>query len=56
MKETEIGEFNSYVISANLKKMMLSKDGAFAIIDLPKDKANMDKKVDMSNMKLTVDR
>lgn len=55
-KESEIGEFNSYVISANLKKMMLSKDGAFAIIDLPKDKANMDKKVDMSNMKLTVDR
>ena len=30
-KETEIGEFNSYVISANLKKMMLSKDGDFAI-------------------------
>ena len=55
-KETEIGEFSSYIISANHKKMLLSKDGAYAIVDLPKDKANMDKKVDMSNMKLTIDR
>jgi tricorn protease len=55
-KETEIGEFSSYIISANLKKMILSKEGAYAIIDLPKDKASMDKKVDLSNMKLTVDR
>jgi tricorn protease len=55
-KETEIGEFNSYIISADRKKMLLSKDKAYAIIDLPKDKANMDKKVDLSNMKLIVDR
>lgn len=55
-KETELGEFNSYVISANRKKMMLYKDRAFAIIDLPKDKANMDKKVDLSNMNLVVDK
>ena len=55
-KETEIGEYGSYIISANHKKMLLSKDGAYAIVDLPKDKVNMDKKVDLSNMKLTVDR
>jgi tricorn protease len=55
-KETEIGEFNSYIISANQKKMLLSKEGAYAIVDLPKDKASMDKKVDLSNMKLVVDR
>jgi tricorn protease len=55
-KETEVGEFSSYVISSNMKKMLLYKDNAFAIVDLPKDKANMDKKVDMSNMKLMVDR
>lgn len=56
-KETEIGEYGSYVISANKKKMLVSKDGAYAIIDLPKDKVNnLDKKVDMSNMKLVVDR
>lgn len=55
-KEAEVGEYNSYIISANLKKMMLAKDGTYSIIDLPKDKANTDKKVDMSNMKLVVDR
>ena len=56
-KEKDIGEYGSYVISSNKKKMLISKDGGFAIIDLPKDKvASLDKKVDMSNMKLVVDR
>ncbi|HJW30209.1 MAG TPA: PDZ domain-containing protein, partial [Saprospiraceae bacterium] len=55
-KETEIGEFNSFIISTDHKKMLLSKDRAFAIVDLPKDKANMDKKVDLSNMQLMLDR
>ena len=55
-KETEIGEYNSYVISSNRKKMLLEKDKSFAILDLPKDRATMDKKVDLSNMKLMVDR
>ncbi|HUR31642.1 MAG TPA: PDZ domain-containing protein, partial [Saprospiraceae bacterium] len=55
-KEFEIGQFNNYVISADRKKMLLKKDDAFAIVDLPKDKVTMDKKVDLSNMKLLVDR
>ena len=55
-KEIEIGQFNNYVISADRKKMMLKKDEAFAIIDLPKDKFTMDKKVDLGNMKLMLDR
>lgn len=55
-KETEIGEFNSYVLSVDRKKMLLNKGKDFAVVDLPKDKANMDKKVDMSNAKVLVDR
>src|SRR5690606_5768893 len=55
-KESEIGEFSSYVISANRKKMLLAKDGQYSIVDLPKDKANTDKKADLSNMKVWLDR
>ena len=54
-KESDIGEFSSYIVSANHKKMLLEKDGSYAIVDLPKDKANTDKKVDLSNMKVMVD-
>jgi tricorn protease len=35
-KETSIGEINNYVISADHKKMLVSKDKDFAVIDLPK--------------------
>src|SRR5690606_24435154 len=55
-KESEIGEFSSYVISDNRKKMLLAKDGQYSIVDLPKDKANTDKKADLSNMKVWLDR
>jgi len=55
-KESEIGEFNNFVISADHKKMLLSKDGDYAVVDVPKDKANMDKKVNLSNMKVLVNR
>jgi tricorn protease len=55
-KEAEVGEFNSYIISVDRKKMLLQKGRDFAVVDLPKDKANMDKKVDMSNTKVLVDR
>src|SRR4029079_16828368 len=66
-KETDLGEFNNYVISADHKKMLLSKDKDFAVIDLPKDKdfaaidlpkdkASMDKKVNLSDLKVLVNR
>ena len=55
-KEVEIGQFDNYIVSADRKKMLVRKDGAFSIVDLPKDKLSMDKKVDLSNMKLLVDR
>lgn len=55
-KETEIGEFNSYIISADSKKMLLVREGNYFITDLPKGKTEVDKKVDLSNMKVMIDR
>jgi tricorn protease len=55
-KETVIGEYGSYIISQDNKKMLLEKDRNFSIVDLPKGRTEMDKKVDLSNMKLVVDR
>ncbi len=38
-KETEIGDYGSYVISADLKKMLINaKRRKYAVIDLPKGK------------------
>src|SRR5439155_487487 len=35
-KETALGQVHGYEISADHKKMFVSKDGSYAIIDLPK--------------------
>ncbi len=55
-KETSIGEYRSYIISADQKKMLIANEGSFAIVDLPKDATKFENKVDLSNMKLVVDR
>jgi len=55
-KETEIGKFGNYVISFDQKKMLLERDKQFSIVDLPKGKVEMDKKVDLSNLKVRIDR
>lgn len=55
-EEKEIGAYDSYILSANQKKMLLMKDRSFAIVDPPKDKTAIDKKVDLSNMKIMVDK
>ncbi|MDP2724427.1 MAG: PDZ domain-containing protein [Bacteroidales bacterium] len=53
-KETELGPVNSYVISADHKKMLVSMTGKYAVIDLPKSKIKADEFVDVSNMKVMV--
>lgn len=53
-KETELGEYGSYLITANHKKMVLSTNGKYAIIDLPKGKISAKDFVDLSNMKVWV--
>ncbi|MCB9002346.1 MAG: PD40 domain-containing protein [Bacteroidales bacterium] len=54
-KETELGTKMNFGISANGKKMLVRKGNDYAVIDLPKGKINIDKTIDLGNMKVWVD-
>lgn len=55
-KESVVGDFMSYDISADGKKMMVSSSGGkYAVIDLPNGKAEPKDWVDLSGMKVMVD-
>ena len=54
-KETDLGQVNGYEISADQKKMMVSKDNAFGIIDLPQAPVRIEKPLDLSGMDMTLD-
>lgn len=54
-KETELGESIRFTISPNGKKMLVSKNSTYAVIDLPTGKINMEKTIDLSDMKVWVD-
>lgn len=51
-KETELGQINGYEISADEKKMLVSQNGSYAIIDLPKGKIDLSDKLDLSGMEM----
>lgn len=55
-KETELGEINGYEISANQKKMLVAQQGSYAIIDLPSSKIDIKDKLNLSDMKMKLDR
>ena len=55
-KETELGEFNGFEISADGKKMLVGQAQTYAIIDLPTGKIEMKEHLDLGNMKVTLDR
>jgi tricorn protease len=55
-KETIIGDFNGYEISADTKKMLVVSFGKFAVIDLPKAKTEVKDWLDLGNMKVLVDQ
>jgi len=55
-KETELGEFNGFEISADGKKMIVGSNGSFSIIDLPTGKIDAKEKLNLSDMKMTLDR
>ncbi len=55
-KETELGEFNGYEISADGKKMLVGQAGTYAIIDLPTAKIDIKDKLNLSDLKVTLDR
>ncbi|RPH38282.1 protease, partial [bacterium] len=55
-KETELGEFNGFEISADRKKMLVGGEGAFSVIDLPVGKIDAKERLNLSDMKMLVDR
>ncbi|MEX0601754.1 MAG: PDZ domain-containing protein, partial [Bacteroidota bacterium] len=55
-KETELGEVNGYEISADGKKMLVGQDGTYAIIDLPSGKIDIKERLNLSDLKVRLDR
>lgn len=56
LKEKDLGPFEGYEVSADGKKMLIRKDGAFAIIDLPKGPIAIETRLDLSRMEVALDR
>ncbi len=56
LKEKDLGAFQGYEISADGKKMLIGKDGGYAIIDLPKAPITLESKLDLSGMDVLRDR
>ena len=54
-KETDLGSVDGFEISADQKKMLVAKESAYAIIDLPKSPVKMEEKLDLSQMEVTLD-
>jgi tricorn protease len=55
-KESELGQFNGYEISADLKKMLVGADNKYSIIDLPKSKIEIKESLNLSAMEIQLDR
>ncbi len=57
LKETEVGEFDTYRVSADHKKMLLKTGDTFAIVDLPAGKADIgDHKLSLADLQVHLDR
>ncbi len=54
--ETELGNVNSYRISNDGKKMLAVQQGQYAIIDLPTSPISIQERLDLSDMKVDLDR
>ncbi|MFH2004385.1 MAG: S41 family peptidase, partial [Bacteroidota bacterium] len=55
-KETELSAIDGFEISANNKKMLISKDKQYAIIDLPTAKLELKEFLKISGMEMKLDR
>ncbi len=55
-KETELGAFRDYDISADGKKMLVASEKDYAIIDLPTAKIEIKDKLSLEGLEMTVDR
>ena len=56
LKETGLGSVGGYEISHDGKKMLVSKDGKYGIIDLPKGPVNVGEPLNLSGMEMRLDR
>jgi tricorn protease len=54
-KETGLGNINNYEMSHDQKKMLVSQEQSYAIIDLPKAPIKIKDKLNLSNMETQVD-
>lgn len=55
-KETDLGQIDGYEISADQKKMLVSREKSYAIIDLPTQKIEIKDKLDLSGLQVKLDR
>ena len=55
LKEKDLGKVGGYEISADGKKMLVAKDGAYGIVDLPKGPVSVETKLDLKNMETALD-
>ena len=55
-KETALGTVNGYELSTDGKKMLVSKDGKYGIIDLPKGPIALGETLNLSGLEVTLDR
>ncbi len=54
-KETALGSVNGFEISADGKKMLVSQDGKYGIIDLPKGPVTIGEALNVSGMEMRLD-
>jgi tricorn protease len=55
LKEKDLGKIGGYELSADGKKMLVAKDDAYGIIDLPKGPIALETKLDLSGMEVALD-
>lgn len=55
-KETKLGEYHGYEISADNKKMLIRNAKKYYVIDLPKSEIKLKDDIDLSNMNMYVNK
>jgi tricorn protease len=55
-KETELGQVESFEISADGKRVLVKQGSDFALIDLPSSKLEIKDKIDLSGLEMHLDR
>ena len=55
-KETNLGNINGYELSANKKKMIVSQNGSYAIINLPTSEVKISDKLDLSGLQMQINK